>query len=49
MTDKQIEKQIRDIKEVSKEISKNKEMAVKFLRDAGIPKVGMLTHSKKKK
>jgi hypothetical protein len=37
MSDKDVEELIETIKKVSKEASKSKETARKFLRDAGIP------------
>jgi len=48
MTDEQIEHQIKIIKEVSKELLKDKEAAIKFLKDAGIS-MGLEKSPKKKK
>ncbi len=49
MTDEQIARQIEVLKSVGKEASRNKETAIKFLRDAGILKDEEAKRSKKKK
>jgi hypothetical protein len=48
MTDKQIEEQIETIKQATKEASKSKETAIKFLRDAGILRNETAKPTKKK-
>jgi len=48
MTDEQIERQIEVLKKATKDASKSKETAIKFLREAGIP-VGNEPFGDKKK
>jgi hypothetical protein len=49
MTDEQVKEQIEMIERVTKQISKSKKTARKFLRDAGIPIGDEPFGSKKKK
>ena len=49
MTDEQVTRKIEIIKSATKEASRTKETAIKFLRDAGILKDEAPKRSKKKK